>query len=35
LIAADFSDIGIAVVRLEKQIPDMALFARGWSTVIR
>ena len=29
LIAADFSDIGIAVVRLEKQIPDMALFARG------
>ncbi len=29
LIAADFSDIGIAVVGLEKQIPDMALFARG------
>jgi SAM-dependent methyltransferase len=29
LIAADFRDIGIAVVRLEKQIADMPLFARG------
>jgi hypothetical protein len=29
LIAADFSDIGIAVVGLEKPIPDMPLFARG------
>jgi SAM-dependent methyltransferase len=29
LIAADFSDIGVAVVRLEKQIPDARVFARG------
>jgi SAM-dependent methyltransferase len=29
LIAADFGDIGVAVVRLEKVIPDAAIFARG------
>jgi len=29
LIAAGFTDIGIEVVKLEKEIPDAALFARG------
>jgi len=29
LINAGFTDINIAVVRLEKQIPDAARFARG------
>jgi hypothetical protein len=29
LIAAGFSDIGVAVVSLEKEIPDAASFARG------
>jgi ubiquinone/menaquinone biosynthesis C-methylase UbiE len=29
LIAAGFSDISVAVVRLEKEIPDAAIFARG------
>ena len=29
LIGAGFADINVAVVRLEKEIPDSALFARG------
>jgi hypothetical protein len=29
LIGAGFADINVAVVRLEKEIPDVALFARG------
>jgi hypothetical protein len=29
LIAAGFTDINVAVVRLEKEIPDAARFARG------
>jgi SAM-dependent methyltransferase len=29
LVAAGFGDIGVAVVRLEKEIPDAAIFARG------
>jgi hypothetical protein len=29
LIGAGFTDINVAVVRLEKEIPDLAIFARG------
>ena len=35
LIDVGFTDISVAVIRLEKEIPAAARFARGWSTATR